>query len=102
MVGLNYVTKGEYPPHADKRAKRALRLLASQYVLINDELHKRVPKGRALLCVGKKEAQRTMRIVHEGVCGTHINGKILVQKIMRQGYYWTTMNTDCHQCKKMP
>src|SRR6187397_3664630 len=26
---LNYVTKGEYPPHADKRAKRALRLLAS-------------------------------------------------------------------------
>ena len=40
---LNYVTKGEYPFHADKREKRALRLLASQYVLINDELHKRVP-----------------------------------------------------------
>ncbi|XP_021754420.1 uncharacterized protein LOC110719738 [Chenopodium quinoa] len=53
---LNYVTKGEYPRIADKSAKRALRLLASQYVLINDELHKRVPKGRALLCLGKKEA----------------------------------------------
>ena len=53
---LNYVTKGEYPLNADKRAKRALRLLASQYVLINDEVHKRVPNGRALLRVGKKEA----------------------------------------------
>ena len=84
---LNYVNKGEYPPHADKRAKRALRLLAFQYVLIDNELHKRVPKGRALLCVGKMDAQRAMRIVHEGICGTHVNGKMLVQKIMREGYY---------------
>ncbi|XP_021743122.1 uncharacterized protein LOC110709220 [Chenopodium quinoa] len=73
---LNYVTKGEYPPK--KREKRALRLLASQYVLINGELHKRVPKGRALLCVGKKEAQRVMRIICEGAYGTHMNGKMLV------------------------
>lgn len=71
--------------------------MASQYVLIDNELHKRVPKGRALLCVGKKNV---MRIVHEGICGTHINGKMLVQKIMREGYYWTTMNRDCHQYVK--
>jgi hypothetical protein len=75
------------PLHANKRAKLALRLLASQYVLINDELHKRVPKGRAILCVGKKKAQRVMRIIHKGACGTYMNGKMLVQKIMRQGYY---------------
>ena len=79
---LNYVTKGEYPPHADKRAKRALRLLTCQYVLIDNELHKRVSKGQALLCVGKKDAQRAMRIVHEGICGTLVNGNMLVQKIM--------------------
>ena len=57
---LNYVTKEEYPPHADKRAKQTLRLLASQFVLIDNEIHKRVPKGRALLCVGKKNAQREL------------------------------------------
>ena len=74
---LNYVTNGEYPPHADKRAKRALRLLASQYVLIDNELHKRVPKGRALLCVGKVDAQRIMRMVHEGICGTHARRVLL-------------------------
>ncbi|XP_021764843.1 uncharacterized protein LOC110729409 [Chenopodium quinoa] len=59
---LNYVTKGEYPPNADKRAKRALRLLDSYFVLIKGELHKRAPKGRALQCVGKKEAPKAMRL----------------------------------------
>ena len=49
------------------------------------------------MCREKKEAQRAMRIVHEGICGTHVNDKMLVQKIMRKGYYWTTMNRDCHQ-----
>ena len=97
---LNFVAKGEYPPRTDKRTKRALRLLASQYVLINDQLHKRLPKGKALLCIPEKEAQRVMRIVHEGVCGTHMNGKMLVQKIIRQGYYWSTMERDCHQYVK--
>ena len=37
---LNFVTKGEYPSGTDKRTKRALILLASQYVIINDQLHK--------------------------------------------------------------
>ncbi|XP_021747334.1 uncharacterized protein LOC110713176 [Chenopodium quinoa] len=92
---LNYVAKGEYPPNTDKRARRALR--SSQYVLINGNLHKRVPNGRALLCASHQEAQRIMRIIHKGVCGTHMNGKMLVQKIIRQGYYWTTMERDCHQ-----
>ena len=93
---LNFITKGEYPEGTDKRTCRALRLLASQYVLINDQLHKRIPNGKALLCVPKKEAERIMRIVHEGACGTHMNGKMLAQKIIRQGYYWLTMERDCY------
>ena len=32
---LNFITKGEYPQRTDKRTRRVLRLLASQYVLIN-------------------------------------------------------------------
>ena len=53
---LNYVTRGEYPPNTDKRARRALRLLASQYVLIRGELHKRTAMGKNLLCIVKKKA----------------------------------------------
>ena len=33
--------------------------------------------------------------VHEGVCGPHMNGHMLAKKILRQGYYWTTLDMDC-------
>ena len=38
-----------------------------------------------------------MRDVHSGVCGPHMNGKELARKIMRQGYYWLTMEHNCIQ-----
>ena len=41
-----------------------------------------------------------MRIVHEGACGAHMNGNLLVQKIIRQAYYWITMEKDCYQYVK--
>ena len=33
--------------------------------------------------------------VHQGICDPHMNGKMLAKKIMRIGYYWNTMETDC-------
>ncbi|PKI41506.1 hypothetical protein CRG98_038108 [Punica granatum] len=36
-----------------------------------------------------------MEEVHEGNCGPHMNGLMLAKKIMRLGYYWSTIETDC-------
>ncbi|RVW18916.1 Retrovirus-related Pol polyprotein from transposon 17.6 [Vitis vinifera] len=38
-----------------------------------------------------------MREVHSGVCGPHMGGHMLARKIMRTGYFWLTMETDCCQ-----
>lgn len=38
--------------------------------------------------------------VHEGSCGTHACGSMLAKKIMRTGYCWLTMKTDCIQYTK--
>ncbi|KAL6338531.1 hypothetical protein AAG906_020633 [Vitis piasezkii] len=38
-----------------------------------------------------------MREVHAGVCGPHMGGHMLTRKIMRAGYFWLTMETDCCQ-----
>ncbi|RVW92946.1 hypothetical protein CK203_032767 [Vitis vinifera] len=38
-----------------------------------------------------------MREVHAGVCGPHMGGHMLARKIMRTGYFWLTMETDCCQ-----
>ena len=32
-----------------------------------------------------------MREIHAGVCGPHMNGIILAKKIVRQGYYWISI-----------
>ena len=44
--------------------------------------------------------------IHEGSFGTHANGHAMARKILRAGYYWLTMESDCcahvrkcHKCQ---
>jgi len=97
---LKFLQDGEYPPHASKKAKRALQRLSSQYLIQGGQLHKRSYHGRLLLCLATEEAKTVMDNVHAGVCGTHMNGKLLVRKIITLGYYWITMEKDCFEYAK--
>ncbi|XP_015575897.1 uncharacterized protein LOC107261405 [Ricinus communis] len=36
-----------------------------------------------------------MEEMHKGLYGSHMNGIVLTRKVMRQGYYWLTMEKDC-------
>ncbi|GKU99702.1 hypothetical protein SLEP1_g12506 [Rubroshorea leprosula] len=54
-------------------------------------------------CLTPYEAEYAVREVHEGVCGTHIGGRILAWKLLRHGYYWPTMVEDAQSyVKKCP
>ena len=53
-----------------------------------------------------KEAQQIIEEVHESSYGPYMNAHMLSQKIMRQRYYWTTMEADyaahvrkCYKCQ---
>ena len=48
-----------------------------------------------LLCLDRSSTDQVMREVHTGVCGPHIGEHMLACKIMRTGYLWLTMETDC-------
>ncbi|RDY01260.1 hypothetical protein CR513_15437, partial [Mucuna pruriens] len=37
----------------------------------------------------------TMKEVHKGVCRIHIKERALTRKIVRAGYYWSTLKKDC-------
>ena len=57
--------------------------------------------GTQLRCL-KKDV--VMREIYVGVYGSHMNGIFLAKKIVRQGYYWMSMEKDyiqtvrqCHQ-----
>ena len=80
---------------ASTKDKRALRHLAAIFVVCGDALYRRSPDGMLLLCLDSASADRVMREVHAGVCGPHMGGHMLMCKIMRTGYFWLTMETDC-------
>ena len=57
-----------------------------------------------LKCATPSEVKYIKRKIHEGTCGNHAGGQTLACKVIRQGYYWPTMKTDCmeyaHKCDK--
>ncbi|KAH7848295.1 hypothetical protein Vadar_000864 [Vaccinium darrowii] len=91
----NFIEKGEYPVGTEKKDQIALRRLASQYIICGGKLYRRSHCGTHKLCVHGTEATMIMEEIHEGVCGPHMNGIMLAKKILRQGYYWSTMETEC-------
>ncbi|RVW71788.1 Retrovirus-related Pol polyprotein from transposon 17.6 [Vitis vinifera] len=64
-----FLSCGTYPESASAKDRRALRQLATRFVVCG------------------------MR----WVCGPHMGGHMLARKIMRTGYFWLTMETDCCQ-----
>ncbi|KAA3452499.1 rve domain-containing protein/RVT_3 domain-containing protein [Gossypium australe] len=52
-----------------------------------------------LRCLSLSEAEYIMREIHEGICVDHLGGRLLVQKILRQGYCLPTIYEDTHKLK---
>ena len=77
--------------------KRALRQLATRFVIHGETLYRRTTDGVLLLCLDRDSADWTMREVHAGVYGPHRGGHMLARKIIRTGYFWLTMEPDCCQ-----
>eukprot|EP00261_Vitis_vinifera_P032168 XP_019073411.1 PREDICTED: uncharacterized protein LOC100853222 [Vitis vinifera] len=92
-----FMSCGTYPESASVKDRRALRQLATRFVVCEDALYRRSPDGLLLLCLDRTSADRVMREVHAGVCGPHMGGHMLARKITRTGYFWLTMETDCCQ-----
>ena len=92
-----FMSCGAYPKTATTKDRRALRQLATIFVICGDALYRRSPDGLLLLCLDRASANRVMREVNAGVCGPHMGGHMLARKIMRTGYFWLTMETDCCQ-----
>ena len=44
-----------------------------------------------------KTTNQVMRKVHAGICEPPMGGHLLARKIMRTGYFWLTMETNCCQ-----
>ena len=53
-----------------------------------------------LPCIDRATIDRVMKEVHVEASRQHMGGHMLAHKIMRTGYFWLTMETDCCQFVK--
>ena len=58
-----------YPKAVPAKDKRALRQLATRFVIHGETLYRRTTDGVLLLCLDRDSADRATREVHVGVCG---------------------------------
>ncbi|XP_060210577.1 uncharacterized protein LOC132637515 [Lycium barbarum] len=101
-----YLEGQEYPKGITNGQKKTIRRMANGFFPNKEVLYKRTPDLGLLRRVDASEATKLLEEVHVGTCGPYMNGFVLPNKILRAGYYWMTMESDCckyvqrcHQCQ---
>ncbi|XP_038982200.1 uncharacterized protein LOC120110682 [Phoenix dactylifera] len=91
----------------DELESRRIRRQASRFILYEGKLYRKSFTSPLLRCLRPSKADYAMREVHEGIGGNHLGGRALAHKILRQGYFWPTLQKDtldfvwkCDQCQQ--
>ncbi|XP_020218550.1 uncharacterized protein LOC109801829 [Cajanus cajan] len=90
---LEFILHGKEP--ADALAAKKLCTQVARFSVVGTELYKRGFSTPLLKCIGLEQADYILREVYEGICGSHSGGRTLVAKVLRAGYYWPTLKSDC-------
>ena len=80
---MKFLELGIYPDNADKKECRSVRVMAIQYIICGSQLYRRSYDGIHLRCLKKEKVERVIEEVHQGICGAHMNGRMLSKKILR-------------------
>ena len=92
---MKFLEIGAYLDGANKRENHSIKMMTTQYILYGGQLYRRSYDGVHLCFLKREEAERVMEEVHQGICGLHMNGRMLAKRILRMVYYWSTMKTNC-------
>lgn len=90
---VDFLAHGRFPK--DRHKARDVRRVATQHVLEDGILFRRVLDSNLLRCLTKEESREAMREAHQGSCGGHQGGRRLHELLLRIGYYWPSMFQYC-------
>ncbi|KAI5342931.1 hypothetical protein L3X38_010807 [Prunus dulcis] len=76
-------------------SEKRVRIMATNYLMWNEDLVRKSKDEVLLRCLGKTEYMKVMGETHEGICGAHQGGRKMCWLIRRYGYFWPTMMKDC-------
>ncbi|KAJ9555927.1 hypothetical protein OSB04_010541 [Centaurea solstitialis] len=102
----NYLKYDRLPE--DKMEARKVKIKASRYTIVENQLYRRSTSGLILRCISNpSQKSKILQEMHDGECGNHSGGRSLANRISRQGYYWPTLREDairyvqkCDACQK--
>ena len=80
-----YLADGVLPlePTEAKRIKKS----SSKFTLIDGNLFRFGFTHPVLACVHGEQCTRIMSELHEGICESHVGGRVLASRVLRAGYY---------------
>ena len=87
---------GYGPSNVSYKNKRALRLKAIKYEIIDNVLFKKNYDSILLRCLEKTEAKKVLQELDNGPEEGHFGGNTIGHKIIHAGYYWATLFNDSH------
>ncbi|KAL0456022.1 UNVERIFIED_CONTAM: hypothetical protein Slati_0941400 [Sesamum latifolium] len=90
-----YLETGNLPE--DKDEARRVKKVSGRFFIEGGYLFKKSFTTPVLRCLNSEEAWEVMKEIHEGSCGNHTGGRSLATKILRNGYFWPTIQRDSIQ-----
>jgi hypothetical protein len=93
---IDYIKENKLPANREE----AIRIIrrSKNYVLIGDNLYRRVASSGVLLkCITREEGKEIIEEIHLGCCGNHAALRTLVGKTFHTGFYWPIALKDAEE-----
>ena len=76
---INFLAKDQVP-NDEKEANRVCRVAARYWLSADRKLYQRSVGGPYLLCLHPKKVNGLLAKLHDGVCGSHVWGRLLAHQ----------------------
>ena len=90
-----YLQTLKTPIHLSRDERRRLRHVSKNYLIVDNTLYLHEVDSILRRCLTHEEAEVVLNDCHGGVCGGHLSWLSTTQKILRAGYFWSSIFKDC-------
>ena len=94
MDSITQFLKEDILPEEKIEADKIWRKATSYWLSKDSKLYRRSFSGPYLLCVHPNQAESLLEEMHEGICGSHTEGRSLAHRAITQGYWWPNMQRE--------
>ena len=86
-----YLQTLKVPTHLSWDERRRLRHVAKNYLIVDNTLYHHGVDSILCCCLTHDEDEVVLNDCHGGACGVHLSGLSTTQKILRAGYFWSSI-----------